>query len=200
MSSRIFHMKVWINYFSEKYHPLLERASTSRFGRGVIGSLRLKIASAGLTLLATIILVHTLVPANCGVCAYVYALVSLLLVPSEFGLPVLVISETARGMLHGDHAMTQGVWQWVGHVTANISLSLIALTGIVIWFFKEPLSGKQLQTFLWALAMVPLISLSDLCRAALRGLQQAVVGQSPGFPAPLCFSDDFDGRSCPIEV
>jgi len=160
---------------------LVARASNSRIGRELAGSLGLKIASAGLTFLVTVILARTLGPADYGVYAYIYALVSLLSVPSEFGLPQLVVRETARGVSRGDYATVQGIWRWAGRTTALLSFSLVAITLIVLWLFKEPLAGKKFSTFIWALALVPLVSLGDLRGAALRGLQRVMAGQLPEF-------------------
>ncbi|NOG76734.1 MAG: oligosaccharide flippase family protein [Chloroflexi bacterium] len=160
---------------------LVARASNSRIGRELAGSLGLKIASAGLTFLVTVILARTLGPADYGVYAYIYALVSLLSVPSEFGLPQLVVRETARGVSRGDYSAVQGIWRWSAKITAIVSLTLVVLTAIGLWLFKEPLSGKRLETLVWALALVPLISLGNLRGAALVGLHKVVAGQLPEF-------------------
>lgn len=162
-----------------RMQSLTARFFTSRIGRETLGSMGLKIASTGLVFLSTVILARVLGPADYGIYSYVYAVVALLSVPSEFGLPTLVVRETASAMAREDYATVQGVWRWAGRMTVLISLSLVVLTGIVIWLFKEPLAGKRLETFLWALALVPLIALGNLRGAALRGLQRVVVGQLP---------------------
>ncbi len=165
----------------ERFQGLFTRLFTSHIGREMASSLGLKITSAGLTFLITVILARILGPADYGVNAYVYALVSLLLVPSEFGLPVLVVRETARDMARQDYAIVQGIWRWAGRTTALLSLSLVALTLTGLWLFKEPLAGKTFSTFVWALALVPLVSLGNLRGAALRGLHKVVAGQLPEF-------------------
>lgn len=155
------------------------RLLTSRIGRETLGSMGLKLTSAVLSFLTAVLLARLLGPSENGIYAYVYALVSLLSIPSEFGLPTLVVRETARGMANQDYAIVQGVWRWAGRTTTLISLTLMILAIVGIWVFKEPLTSKRLATFLWALALVPLIALGDLRSAALRGLQRVVAGQVP---------------------
>ena len=141
----------------------------------------LKFANVGLTFLTTVLLARLLGPSEYGVYAFVYATVALLSVPSEFGMPTLVIRETARGMLNQDFAGVQGIWRWAGRATAFISLGLVVLALAVIWFLRAPLMGQRLSTFLCALAVVPLVALGDLRGAALNGLHHIVTGQLPEF-------------------
>ncbi len=160
---------------------LINRALNSQLSHEMAGSLGLKIANTGLVFLSTVLLARVLGPEDYGVYSYVYAMVSLLSVPSEFGLPVLVVRETARGMAREDYSAVQGIWRWAGKVTGIISISLVVLTALALWILNEPLAGKKLLTFSWALALVPLVALGDLRGAALRGLQRVIAGQMPEF-------------------
>ncbi len=141
----------------------------------------LKFVYVGLTFVSTVFLARLMGPAEYGVYSYVYALISLLSVPSEFGLPTLVTRETARGMASGEHARVQGIWSWATRTALVISLTLVGLTLVGIWLFREPLTSPRLVAFLWALALVPLIALGDLRGAALSGLHHVVTGQLPEF-------------------
>jgi len=167
---------------------LLNRARTyfnkaikSRIGRETISSLILKLISVGLAFASTAILARILGPADYGVYSYVIALVTLLTIPSEFGLPALIIRETASGMAREDYSAVQGVWVWSSRTTGIISLSLVGLSVITILLFGTSLAGSRLETFIWGLALVPLIALGDLRGAALRGLKRIVSGQLPEF-------------------
>ncbi|MFH2039368.1 MAG: oligosaccharide flippase family protein [Chloroflexota bacterium] len=167
---------------------LLNRARTyfnkaikSRIGRETISSLILKLVSVGLAFLSTAILARILGPADYGIYSYVIAIVTLLTVPSEFGLPALIIRETASGMAREDYSAVQGVWVWSVRTTGIISISLVGLSAIVILFFRQIMAGTRLETFIWGLALVPLIALGDLRGAALRGLKRIVSGQLPEF-------------------
>ena len=153
----------------------------SKIGHETLGSMGLKISSTGLMFVSTVVLARTLGPADFGIYAYVYGLVSLLSIPSQFGLPALVVRETAQGMAQKEYSFVNGIWRWSGLMTGLISLAVLILAGGFILIFKEPLSGKRLETFIWGLALVPLIALGNLRGAALRGLGKIVVGQLPEF-------------------
>jgi O-antigen/teichoic acid export membrane protein len=157
------------------------RILTSRIGRDTMGSMGLKLAGVGLSFLATVLLARLLGPSEYGVYAFVYATISLLSVPSEFGLPTLVVRETVRGMVSQDFPAVRGVWQWTGRAATLISLTLVVLSVVGIWLFREPLTSQRLLTFLCALALVPLIALGNLRGAALTGLRHVVAGQFPEF-------------------
>ncbi len=165
----------------ESLQLLIARFFTSRIGRETLGSMGLKFSSVSLTFLSSVLLARVLGPEDFGVYAYVYALILLLSVPSEFGLPTLVVRETARGMARKEYSSVQGVWRWSTRMTGIISFTLVALTGVFIFFFQGTFSNKRLETFLWALALVPLIALGNFRGAALRGLQRIVAGQLPEF-------------------
>ncbi len=159
----------------------LWRAVTSRLGRDTIGSLGLKIASAGLGFLSTVLLARLLEPAGYGVYAYVYAWINVLSVLTQFGLPTLVVRETARGMAEGRPELVQGVWRWAGRITGLLSLTLAVVGAALAWFLKSSFGGERLSTFAWAILLVPLVALGNLRGAALRGLQRVVAGQMPEF-------------------
>jgi O-antigen/teichoic acid export membrane protein len=84
-------------------------------------------------------------------------------------------------MVSQDFHVVRGVWQWTSRATTLISLSLVVLSVIGIWLFREPLTSQRLLTFLCALALVPLIALGNLRGAALSGLRHVVAGQFPEF-------------------
>lgn len=148
-------------------------------GREALWSLGLKITFAGLTFLATILLVRLLGAANYGVYAYIYALITVLSIPSQFGLPPLALRETARGMAREDGALVRGIWIWAGRFVVFTALGLALLAGLAIWLWHERFSGAYLSTFAWALLLVPLTALGNLRGAALRGLHRVVQGSLP---------------------
>ena len=159
----------------------ITRLFASSIGQQTMGSMVLKFSYVGFTFISSVFLARLMGPAQYGVYSFVYALISLLSVPSEFGLPTLVIRETAQGMASRDHARVQGVWSWATRTTFGISLSLVILTLAGVWLLRAPLTNLRLITFLWALILIPLIALGDLRGAALSGLQHVVTGQLPEF-------------------
>jgi O-antigen/teichoic acid export membrane protein len=168
-----------IRFKVESLRTSLVRLIGSEIGRETIGSLGLKAANTGLAFLGTVVLARVLEPAGYGVYAYIYALVTLLAVPAQFGMPTLVLRETARGSAQGDYGAVQGIWRWAGRSTAVISLGLVGAAALVAWALRAFLAYEGLATLAWGLVLVPLVALGNLRGAALRGLNRVVAGQLP---------------------
>lgn len=149
--------------------------------RGGFGSLALKLVSAGLGFALAVILARVLGPAGYGVYAYVFALVSLLAIPAQFGLPHLVVRETARAQARAEWGLMRGVWRWSALAAAALAVTIALAAGLLAWGFADRFTGLQLATFAWGLALVPLMALGNLAGAALRGLRRVVQGQLPEF-------------------
>lgn len=147
--------------------------------RGGVGSLALKAAATGLSFLVAVVLARALGPGEYGLYAYVFALVSLLSVPARFGLPSLVVRETARAQVSEDWGAMRGLWRWATGAVALITAVIGLLGAIAVWGLDSHLSDVQRTTLIFGLLLVPLIALGDLRGAALRGLQRVVVGQLP---------------------
>jgi len=147
--------------------------------RGGLGSVVVKLFGMGLSLAVVIVLARALGPEGYGVYAYVFALVSLLAIPAQFGLPALVVRETAKAQAGADWSALTGVWWWAGVVAGGLSLLLAVIGGLVAWLFTDRFTGAQLATFAWALVLVPGLVLSRLVGGGLRGLCHVVAGQLP---------------------
>jgi O-antigen/teichoic acid export membrane protein len=147
--------------------------------RGGAGSIGLKIANVGFILGTAVVLARNLGPKDYGVYAYVYALVSLLAIPAQFGLSALVIRETAKAESNQQWGLMRGLWRWAGFSATALALGLALIGAGLAWLFSDRFSVLQLTTFAWGMALVPLIALGSLRGAALRGLRKVVQGQFP---------------------
>lgn len=151
----------------------------ARLLRGGVGSVVIKIAATGLAFLVTITLARMLGPDGYGIYAYVLALISLLAIPAEFGLPSLVVRETAKAQLNKQWGLMRGIWRWASVTAGTISFALIFCAGVLAFLYSDRFSYTQLSTFGLGLVLIPLIALGNLRGAALRGLRKVVLGQLP---------------------
>jgi len=156
-------------------------AIASRTARDGVWSIVLRLASKGLGFLITIVLARVLGADGYGVYAYAFALVTLLSMPAQAGLPALVIRETAAGMAREDPARVRGVWVWSGRAVAVLSIVLVLIAGIIHFIWNEGRIEGESWTLVWALILVPFAALGNMRGAALRGLHQIVAGQLPEF-------------------
>lgn len=153
----------------------------SKLVRETGGSFFLKISQAGFSFLSTVLLARILGAEGYGIYAYALAFVTLISIPAQAGLPTLVVRETARGMAEGKLGLVQGVWRWSAKVAVLISGGLILGIGIGFLVLKGCKLNIKEWTFLWALLLIPPVSLGNLRGAALRGLHKLIIGQLPEF-------------------
>lgn len=145
--------------------------------RGGIGSIAVKIASTGLAFAVAVVLARVLGPEGYGIYAYAFALISLLAIPAQFGLPNLVIRETAKAQANEDWGLMRGIWHWATGMAGAISLALALIAGGLAWVFADRFSEAQLATIAWGLLLVPFMALTAVLGAAVRGLSHVIAGQ-----------------------
>ncbi len=149
--------------------------------RGGVGSVAVKIGSTLLNVLLAVVLARTLGAEGFGVYSFVFALITILAIPAQMGLPNLVVRETAKAQATGDWALMKGLWRWSSLIALFMSAALMAIGGGAAWIFAANLPEGGLAVFYWGLVLVPLVALGNLRGAALRGLRHVVQGQLPEF-------------------
>lgn len=149
--------------------------------RGGIGSITVHISAILLSLLLTILLARALEPEGYGIYAWVLALISLMAIPAQFGLPNLVVRETAKAEVNERWGLMRGLWLWANAIVLGSSLALAIVAGVGVWFMTDRLSSIHVATFLLGLLLVPFIALGNIRGAALRGLRRVVLGQLPEY-------------------
>jgi O-antigen/teichoic acid export membrane protein len=147
--------------------------------RGGIGSLIVKISNVFLGMALAVVLARALGPDGYGVYAYVFATVSILAIPAQFGIPRLVVRETARAQVHERWGLMRGMWRWATLVVVCLCGLLVVFSALGIWLFRDRFSDLQQATFFFGLLLTPLIALGNLRGAALQGLRRVVLGQLP---------------------
>lgn len=157
--------------------PLTGGGFRTELLRNSAGSIFIQAARVALGVGLAIALARSLGPTGYGAYAYVYALVTLLAIPAQFGLPALVVRETAKAEANGQWGLMYGLWRWTSFATLVLTLALAVLGGLLSLLFSDRFSTLHLDTFGWGLALVPLIALGALRGAALCGLRKVVKGQ-----------------------
>ena len=149
--------------------------------RGGVGSVAIKIGSTLLNVVLAIVLARVLGAEGFGVYSFVFALITIMAIPAQMGLPNLVVRETAKAQAAGDWALMKGLWRWSSVMALAMSVVLMAIGGLAAWIFAASLPEGGLAVFYWGLVLVPLVALGNLRGAALRGLRHVVQGQLPEF-------------------
>jgi O-antigen/teichoic acid export membrane protein len=147
--------------------------------RGGAISFGLKAGNAAIAFGLTVMLARSLGAEGYGIYAYTVALVVLMSIPAEGGLPILVVRETAAAQARDDWGGVRGMWQWAAGAALAVSLIVALISAPVAWLLREHFSRIELTAFALALALVPMIVLANLAGAALRGLHRVILGQLP---------------------
>lgn len=147
--------------------------------RSSILSIAIKVFGLAFSLITAIILARALGPEQYGIYSYVLAIVSILAIPAMFGLPSLIVRETAKAQLKQEWGIISGIWSWANNITASLSLLITLVAAGVLWLNRDSFSPIQFLTFAWGLAFIPLSALAALRGASLRGLRKVIQGQLP---------------------
>lgn len=158
---------------------LTGQSDKSRLLRGGIGALAIKIVSTLLGLVSSIVLTRALGVEQFGAYTYVFSLIALLSVPTQFGMTTLVVRETAKAEANKTWGVMKGLWKWTNLVSLGLSVVIITLCFIYINFIPSTSSTLDKSSYLLALVSLPFIALSSLRSASLQGLRKIVKGQTP---------------------
>lgn len=158
--------------------------------KGGIGSLILKLTHAAIGFSVSITLARVLGAEGFGVYSFSLAIVMVSAIPSQVGVPQLVVRETAKAFAKNDFALVNGLWRW-GNVAVGLC-SLVSILIIALILFVLLLNGQggsdRFSTIATGLALIPLIALSNVRAACLRGMRMVIAGQLPeNFIRPAFF-------------
>jgi O-antigen/teichoic acid export membrane protein len=145
--------------------------------KGAVGTAAIKVASAAIAFATSIVLAKSLGPAGYGIFSYVVALVALVAIPSELGIPGLAVREIAVSSARKDWGRMRGFISWSHRTVATTSGSLILLSATVLFIWGNHFGAAELTCMWLALLLVPLVSLGALRDAMLRGLRKVLLGQ-----------------------
>jgi len=145
--------------------------------RDGFGSLILRVIFILLSFLISIVLARILGTVGYGIYGYIFAIVSVLAIPAEFGLSTLIMRETSKNLVQGNFGLIKGIWGWSTKIV--LILTAIIFSGAFLFnlFLGNHFEEIYKNTFMWGLLIIPLLALSNLRSAALRGLKRVVLGQ-----------------------
>ena len=169
--------------YKKHLRTLINKASDGSLGaqlmRAGIASLVMRVASMALALGLTILLARVLGPEEYGIYVYIFTLILIMVIPAHFGLPRLLIRETAKTQVDENWGKMRGMWRW-GNGFAGILTIVLSLVALAIsWTLSDHFSAQHFATFLWGLILLPFIVLAALQGAALQGLRHVVAGMMP---------------------
>jgi O-antigen/teichoic acid export membrane protein len=143
------------------------------------GSVAVRVISFFTMLASSIVLARAMGPTEYGIYSQFFAIISLLLIPAQFGVPILLLRETARATATNQLSRMKGLWKWAAVFLTKSTISICGLAGLGAVLLATHLDRSSAPVFYISLLLIPLLSFSDAGAAAVRGLKHIVLAQFP---------------------
>lgn len=147
--------------------------------RAVAGSGAIQLAGMLVTFLVGIQLARGLGVDGYGYYGIAMAVIGLVGIPGEFGVPQLVTREVAAAAARHDPPRLFGVIRWANRMAVTIALPAAGVAALGGYL----LLGRGSSPVAWAIMLgapiIPLVALTKIRGSALQGLHQVVLGQMP---------------------
>jgi len=163
---------------SSVFGRLRENSVRARLVRGALGSAGVQAASRVLTLILGVILARSLGPEGYGVYAYAFAIMSLLMIVAEAGVPTLLMREIAAAEGRGAWGLVRGALQRGLQAVTLVSVGIAALGFALLFALKPTITPATFNTLGVMLLLLPVAALSKTVAHAMRGLHKVVASQS----------------------
>lgn len=166
-----------MNRYSRVLAKLKDKGLTGKLAQGIGGGWVVKVVSALLALITTAILARTLGAEGFGLYSFAFSVAMLLAVPTQAGLPILVLREIAQYQVTGKWGLIRGLLHRSNQLAILLSLIIyiVALT-IVSHFGSDP---DNISIYAASFALIPLLAIGNVRGATLQGLSHVILGQLP---------------------
>jgi O-antigen/teichoic acid export membrane protein len=164
---------------SEFGHLIFGNSFKSKLLKDGFGSTIAKVANFLLIFFSSVVLVRSMGAENYGVYGYVVSIITILNIPAEFGLPSLVIRETAKNVALERWGQLRGLWKWATRIIVLFTVVLLFGALVFIYIWGDNFGDAYSRTLFWAILLLPFISLGHLRKSQLYGLKKVVLGQLP---------------------
>ena len=145
----------------------------------IAGVFGLRLAYSALTFLTSILLARVLGQSGFGVYTYSIVWAYLLSVPATMGFDNFVVKQIAIYQTQSSWQLMNGLLKWANR-TVIISSSCVALVAILVAFLlRENMPAETFSCFCLAMLLMPALSLRNVRRGAMRGLNNVAQGLLP---------------------
>ena len=166
---------------------MISESLHARFVRAAFGSAGVQMANRTFALVLGIILARSLGPDGYGIYAFAIAIMSLLMVVAEAGVPTLLVREIAANLGHGNWSLLSGALRAGVQFVAVVATS-ISLFGLLVLFqFADTMRPELFYTMLIMLILLPVSALRTTVTHAMRGMHRVVLGQIVDILIPSFF-------------
>lgn len=142
-------------------------------------SLLVKSGSTLLGFISVVVLARTLGAEDYGVYTFIISIITLIALPTQLGLPQLIVRESAKFYDKENYSSLKSLWEWSTRIICITSLLVFLTVAISYILFKDAFGIKFIESLLLATALIPVIALSNVRGASLQGIGYTIKGQIP---------------------
>ena len=147
------------------------------FARSAIGNASVQATGRVLALVLGLILARSLGPEGFGIYAYAVAIMGILMVAAEAGVPTLLMREIAAAEGRGDWGLLRGMIRWGLQVVAFVSVSITATGILVLAVLPDGIMTAGRAAIFIMLFILPVVVITKSMAHALWGLQRVLTAQ-----------------------
>ncbi|MBF0194343.1 MAG: flippase [Magnetococcales bacterium] len=147
---------------------------------GGIGNGIIQAANRVMELLFAVVLARTIGSEGYGTYVYAMAILTLLMIPGEFGTPNLLVREIAANEAHKKWSHIRGILIMFMKIVLLASIFLSTLAAISIFLFGDNIPETLRNTLFLMLILLPVLTLNQTMLSAMRGFQHVVKSQAVG--------------------
>ncbi len=125
----------------------------------------------------SVVLVRGLGVSSYGIYVYAMALISLLSLFNQLGIPTFIVREASISQTQKNWHYLYAILMRSLQVVALVSVLLLCLSFLILWLFSKQLSIQQMQVFGWLLWLLPLMAFFQIMLSVLRGLGHVIIAQ-----------------------
>jgi O-antigen/teichoic acid export membrane protein len=168
-------------------HILKKIGSASSLRRqllyGGIGNGLIQAGNKLVGLIFAVVLARTIGTQGYGTYAYAMAILTLLMIPGEFGTPNLLVREIAAGEARQEWSQIRGIIIRFLQIVFVVSILLATIAATSIYLLGANIPETLQNTLLLMLILLPVLTLSQTMLYAMRGFQHVVKSQAVGLLA-----------------
>lgn len=171
-------------------HYLVTPGLGSQLIKAMIGSAGLRIIGMGFGFLVGVQLARGLGPAGYGVYGIAMAAIAVFMIPTELGLPQLVMREVSSALALDGVGATAAIVKWGRRIVVMSSLAIASGVLCVLATGLVDIDPGVRSTLMVGLLWIPIVAIGNIYGAALTGMHRVVRGQLGEFlirPALISF-------------
>ena len=145
----------------------------------IAGVFGLRLTYAALTFLTSILLARLLGKSGLGTYTYSVGWAYLLSVPATMGFDNFVVREIAVYRVQSAWGLMKGLLKWADRTVLIASVAIALLAMLIASFIQGDVSSDKFTGFYIAMMLMPALSLRNVRRGAMRGLNHITTGLLP---------------------